>query len=925
VFVADRWQRLNELFHAAVAVDPAQRASFVEQACAGDAALRAELEALLRADASADHFLEADAIRQLPLDEPGASVTGRPFGPYRVLNEIGRGGMGAVFLAERADGQFQQRVAIKVIKRGMDTTHVLERFRAERQILASLDHPHVARLLDGGTTDDGLPYFVMEYIQGQPIDEYVDAQRLPVRDRLALFLQVCEAVSYAHRHLIVHRDIKPQNILVTASGVPKLLDFGIAKVLEDSGDDGTSTMSALRLLTPDYASPEQVEGRQTTTQTDVYSLGVVLFELLTGRSPYRPKTWSTPAICESVLVSDVLRPSTAVGRPATDANARGRRQVTADRAAATGAASLERLRLQLRGDLDAIVLAALRKEPERRYGSVEQYASDIRRHLNGLPVRVREDSLWYRGAKFVRRHRVAAGLAALVGVVLIGGSIATAWQAREASRQAGLARVAQARAERRFSQVRKLANALLFEYHDAIKDLPGATPVRERLVRDALDYLNQLAQEAGGDPSLQRELAIAYRKVAEVQGGTASGASLGDTSGAIQSHRKSIAILESVLTAQPHDARVRWDLAEGTLELASVLGVTDDTAEASRQARRAHELYEPLVSTSAPTLDQRLAAAGAYDVNGVLLLESGNPREALALHERQLRLLESAPAADRRDPRLRRALSIAQQHIGDAQGTFGDQAAALASFEKSRQLRAELSAEFPNNTDYRALLSVAHYWEADTLTKLGRHRDALDAYRRSLAISEELAAADPKRHSPTFGLMRVGNLLAKLGDHEQALGYYRRAEALSAREVAADPGNLWKRAALIEVRASTCASLAGLARHAALPEACGGAVTNIEQTTVEPSNAVVRASLARSCTAIADAYVRLAGDRRSSSEQRLSYTHAARGLYEKSVAIWADMRRLAMLTASDEAEADAVAKSLAATGAALARAAGPPR
>jgi eukaryotic-like serine/threonine-protein kinase len=602
--LSERWHRLNEIFHAAQLLDTEQRATFVATACAGDASLQREVEDLLRADDGAERFLETAAIHQFPLDEPAPVDAGRRFGVYRVVGEIGRGGMGAVYLAERADGQFEQRVAIKVIKRGMDTAHILERFRAERQILASLDHPNIARLIDGGTTGDGRPYFVMEHIEGRAIDEYADEQRLSVHDRLTLFLQVCDAVSYAHQHLIVHRDIKPQNILVTTAGVPKLLDFGIAKVLQESGDQGTLTIGGFQLLTPDYASPEQIEGRQTTTQTDVYSLGVVLYELLTGRSPYRPKTWTTPEIFESVRQSDVQRPSTAVGRKPTEETARKRRPLTLDRAAATGTPSLDRLRTQLRGDLDAIVLATLRKEPERRYRSVDQFAGDIRRHLGGLPVRVREDSLWYRGAKFARRNRVGVAATAVVGLTLVGGSMTTAWQAREARRQARLAQEAQIRAERRFAEVRRVANALIFEYHDAIKDLPGATPVRERLVRDALNYLNELVQEAGGDSSLQRELALAYRKVAEVQGGL-SGGSLGDTSGAIESHQKSLAILDGVLAAQPTYARARWDVAEGTLQLANLLGMTANTGEALVQARRSLGLYEPLVAASTPSLDQR--------------------------------------------------------------------------------------------------------------------------------------------------------------------------------------------------------------------------------------------------------------------------------------------------------------------------------
>jgi non-specific serine/threonine protein kinase/serine/threonine-protein kinase len=912
---ADRWQRLNEIFHAAVAVRPGGRAAYLDEACAGDDALRREAAELLDAHLRAESDANAFAHLGIRLDEPASpSVEGHRIGPYLVSGEIGRGGMGAVWLAERADGQFRQRVAIKLIKRGMDTAQILGRFRVERQILASLDHPHIARLLDGGTTDDGLPYFVMEHIEGQPIDRYADERRLSVRDRLALFLQVCDAVTYAHQHLIVHRDIKPQNILVTSAGVPKLLDFGIAKVLQDAGDQGTLTMSGQQLLTPDYASPEQVAGLPTTTQTDVYSLGVVLYELLTGRSPYTPRTWSTPDVFESVRSGDVERPSTAIVRPATGEGTRRHAAAGADRPAATGAGSLERLRGQLRGDLDAIVLSALRKEPGRRYGSVEAMATDIRRHLAGLPVRARADGVWYRGLKFARRNRVAVAAALLVALTLVAGAIATAWQARNARIQARLAQEAQARAERRFAEVRRLANAVLFDYHDAIQNLPGATPVRARLVRDALQYLNGLAAEGSGDASLQRELALAYRKVAEVQGG--HGASLGDTSGAIESHRKSLAILERLVAARPDDPQARSDVADGALLLANLVAVTQGQAEGLSHARRAVDMYEGLVSERTPALDRRLALASAYDVLGTILLESGKPGDALEIHRRQRLLLESAPASDQVEPRLRRALSIAYQHAADAQGTFGDLQGALDSVRSSLRIRATLSEEFRQNTDYRALLGASHYWEGDTLARLNRPLEALEAFRRSLAIGEELAAADPSGHRVTFSVLRVGIMLARLGDHEQALRYFRRAEAIAAEDVKADPENLWERGALIEIRASTCAALVRLARPSAA-STCAETARLIEETIVEPTNAVVRAAIARSYTAMADANTEAAADRRSPVTRQLACRRTARDFYRKSVAIWSDMAARGMLTSSDDEEAAAVSRSLQDTEAAL--------
>jgi eukaryotic-like serine/threonine-protein kinase len=423
------WPLITQLFNSALEHEASQRAAFLAQACAGDEALRREVESLLAYEQSGG-FIEGSAVAvaaRLLTDEPApplppaASVVGRRIGPYKVTRELGRGGMGAVYLAVRADDQYQKQVAIKLVKAGMDSEQVLRRFRHERQILAGLDHPNITRLIDGGTTEEGLPYFVMEYIEGQEITEYCDHHHLSVVERLELFLTICAAVHYAHQNLVIHRDLKPSNILITATGVPKLLDFGIAKLLAPELFPQTvaSTVTGQRLMTPEYASPEQVRGEVITTASDVYSLGVLLYKLLTGQHPYQLRNYLPQEILRVVCEEEPAKPSTAINRVEVITAAEHEIRVSQ-----THDSQPEKLRRRLKGDLDNIVLKALRKEPERRYSSVEQFAEDIRRHLAGLPVIARKDTLAYRSTKFIKRNKVAVAVA-LAFVLLTIGFIAS--------------------------------------------------------------------------------------------------------------------------------------------------------------------------------------------------------------------------------------------------------------------------------------------------------------------------------------------------------------------------------------------------------------------------------------------------------------------------------------------------------------------
>lgn len=417
----ERWKKIKPILEEAVDVDPGRRSEFLARTCGVDGELAREIEGLLSFHDLASDPLEQSPHAGLPADVPD-SLLGKQIGHYRIVEVIGKGGMGTVYLAERADGEFSQRVALKLIKRGMDSDAIIRRFVHERQILASLNHPNIARLLDGGTTSDGLPYLVIEYIEGQLLDVYCDAKQFSIEERLEIFRMVCSAVSYAHNQSVIHRDIKPANVLVTKDGIPKLVDFGIAKILYPESSEQTAeiTETIFRAMTPKYASPEQIKGEPVTAASDIYSLGVMLYELLTGRSPYKIKNLRPDEMISIIGEAEPERPSSAITQlqevdPTDDDVNKG---ATLEYVCRARDSEPEKLSRRLRGDLDNIVLMALRKEPERRYQSADELSDDIRRHLEGLPVDARKDTLGYRSSKFIRRHVVKNWRSTLVPIVL---------------------------------------------------------------------------------------------------------------------------------------------------------------------------------------------------------------------------------------------------------------------------------------------------------------------------------------------------------------------------------------------------------------------------------------------------------------------------------------------------------------------------
>ncbi len=794
----EKWERIKDLFGLALEREPNQRAGFLEEACGGDPTLRAEVESLL----ASYHATEGPAGGANSLPDPtGASASeaadmmaGRRIGPYQVIREIGHGGMATVYLAVRADHQYRQRVAIKLVRPGPSGDEILRRFLNERQTLAALDHSNIVKLLDGGGTEEGLPYLVMEYVDGMPIDEYCDSRRLTITERLQLFRIVCGAVQYAHQNLVIHRDLKPANILVTSDGIPKLLDFGIAKLLnpEFSAQTLLVTQTGVRMMTPEYASPEQIRGLPLTTATDIYSLGVMLYQLSSGHRPYRLKNQTPLEIERAICEEEPEKPSTAVTRVAGQTAETGQ---TPEEVSRTREGRPEKLRRRLQGDLDNIVLMALRKEPQRRYASAEQFSEDIRRHLENLPVVARKPTLAYRAAKFTRRHTAGVASAALVVLVLIGGVITTTWQAR-------VARVEKARAERRFTDVRRLANSFLFDFHNAIVNLPGSTPARRLVVDKAREYLDSLSQEAKSDPGLAIELATSYIRLGDVQGAFYF-ANLGETTGALASYRKAATMCEELCRANPKDAAACRCLGLGYRGRGEALWVLGSVRDAVDNLRKALPIFETLYATPSATVPNRLELVGCYvslgdKLGNPTLLGLGLVFQGLEAYRKALALLEPMLAAQPADPVLRRARALTHGKLAQMSVEIGDVGRALNYFRLADTTFRQLSLADPVSARARRDLEANDAYFAGALRDAGDLQTALKASEEALRIAEDLRKADPKNVqmlgdvAMTHGI--TATILAKMGDAARGAQHYHTALAIIEAWLTADPSNILIRA-----------------------------------------------------------------------------------------------------------------------------------
>jgi len=778
------WSRVKELFGAALELPPGERDAWLAHACGDDEHLRAELKSLVAAYESEQNVTKATQPNAAALDELAA---GKRIGPYQIIRRIGIGGMGAVYLAVRADDTFRKSVAIKVVQASIGTEEILERFRHERQILATLDHPNIAKLLDGGITGEGLPFFAMDFIEGVRIDDYSAQHRLSVNDRVRLFCQVCSAVQYVHQNLVVHRDLKPSNILVTAEGVPKLLDFGIAKLLKpDVLADLTRAES--RPLTPAYASPEQVRGEPVTTASDVYSLGVILYELLTSHLPCRPKTDSPQEAMIAICEQQPDPPSAVIGSP-SDAEVPA--AVTAAAIAGERGTSPEKLRRHLKGDLDNITLKALRKEPHRRYASVGQFADDLRRYLEGLPVSAHRDTWTYRAGKFVRRHALFVAAAVLVAISLAAGILIALSQARIAERE-------RANAQRQFNDVRRLATSFLFEFDGAIRNLRGSTPARKLLVQRALEYLRRLESESHGNLALESELASAYIKVGDVQGNP-YGSNLGDNKGAVWSYNQALRISRTLVQANARDPAAQLDLARSLKSLGQVLPSNGSPTEGLSDLRTACELFARLSASDAGNSAIEGELANCYQVRGDLQGHSGLPNmddavSALRSYHQALAIYERQASANPKNRDARYGEAMLRVKIGDLALSHGDLKQGMSEYHRALDSLGELSAADPANAEALRLVALGYRKIGAAQEESGDTRNALRSYERAASINEVLLRSDPGNAQFAMALAITlrysGDLLSRMGDTASALSNYEKVLNILNQLSAEQPGNV---------------------------------------------------------------------------------------------------------------------------------------
>lgn len=776
----DRWHHIKNLLHQAVELPEAERSAYVNAVAGTDPELAAELESLLASFRDAEEFLEDAPVQFMA---PGDALAGRWIDEYKVEKLVAQGGMGSVYEAIKEVEGYPLRVAIKIIRFASNNPYMVRRFRLERQILARLQHEYIVRLLDGGITSDGMPYLVTEYVEGQQLQEWMEDRQPTLTGRLHLFVRICEGVAAAHRSLIVHGDLKPSNILVTPAGVPKLLDFGIARLMKSQAEseeqDGSTTLTMAPALTPWWASPEQLRGEPLSISCDCYALGRILFFLLTGKQAFDFTGMSTSQILEHLRKETPPRPS----------------QVAADS--------------DLEDDLDNITRKALEFEADQRYRSADALAEDIRLHLDSRPVSARPYTWAYRTRKFVRRNKgVVAGVTSATLAILAALGFAV-YQANEASRN-------YESSQQRYEQLRGLASSLIFEIDDALLQLQGATPVRAQLARSALHYLDQLAREETNDLKLLEELASAYEKIGDIQGRPGS-QNLGMIDESLKSYRKAEAIrerLRQTLKDPQEFLLTNEGLANNFSRISAALRAMGDTSTALAYERKALGIREAQYQGNPEDPARIRALASSLTTLSGSLSQIGDWDGVRSTRQEALKLLEQLVSLDPDNRADQRLLALGLARMGSIEMYQGNIEAALDHYRRALEIESRMLSLDPTNVLYQLGKGWAHNNLGVVLVRAGRHQQGLLEYRAARNIFETVIAADEKdaRARTLMQTTRVNtaNALTEIGRAAQALPLAQMALAERERLAGANPASAGAAGEVAEAHFAVGKALAAL-------------------------------------------------------------------------------------------------------------------